>query len=722
MGTHQFQTIPLRALILCVAMIACVSSGVYGQTNNSYPMLMSLRPTAAQIGASTDHELNARYNLAGATQVIVSGEGVRGEVLPNEQEKPEDQNRNDVMASKCKIRFTVDANVVPGVRDFRVITPHGASTVGQLVVGRDTVISEIAGNDTRDKAQEVALPATLCGAIEQAEDLDYFKFKVEAGVSLTFHVRAQRLLNRLHDMQTRVDPMITLRSDTGAILASSDNYYAGDPLMNFKFERAGDYFLEVRDVRYQGNADWTYSIEVSDRPFVTQVHPMAVPVGASTQVALVGFQILPGATVAVTPNAESPDRIQWVAATLEGKNTNDFAIVPTTLPIVVEPPNVVSAQVAADGSNAPAAAKISGELTTVPAVIAGRIEEAGEIDRYVFQAKAQEKFSFEVMSRRGWSGMDPVVRVLNEQGAPLVENDDATYRRVSNSDSWLENWTAPADGKYQLEIRDLHQRGGPQFTYAVQVTRPDPFFLLEIDTDKSLLAPGMSADFHVRVLRKNGFAGEIQLNVEGLPAGVTAIAGRIPADITDGCIILQAAPDAALGATNVRVTGTATHVVPNAVPIELRAIAQPMQEYYSPGGGRGHYPVDMLTVSVEKPMDLRAITLSTNQIDLKPGTSQKIDITVQRAPDFKGNVTLDVIMQHLEQPFGNSLPKGVKMDVAASKTLLTGDETAGFITLTAAPDAPAIEKQLVPIQVHVSINFVMKHTLCGGPVYVTVAK
>ena len=38
------------------------------QTNNSYPMLMSLKPAAAQVGATTEHELSARYNLAGATR------------------------------------------------------------------------------------------------------------------------------------------------------------------------------------------------------------------------------------------------------------------------------------------------------------------------------------------------------------------------------------------------------------------------------------------------------------------------------------------------------------------------------------------------------------------------------------------------------------------------------------------------------------------------------
>ena len=73
------------------------------QTNNSYPMLMSLRPTAAVVGHTTEHELSARYNLAGASAVIVSGGGVAAEVVPLDSEKPEDRDKNDVAASKTRL-------------------------------------------------------------------------------------------------------------------------------------------------------------------------------------------------------------------------------------------------------------------------------------------------------------------------------------------------------------------------------------------------------------------------------------------------------------------------------------------------------------------------------------------------------------------------------------------------------------------------------------------
>jgi hypothetical protein len=141
-----------------------------------------------------------------------------------------------------------------------------------------------------------------------------------------------------------------------------------------------------------------------------------------------------------------------------------------------------------------------------------------------------------------------------------------------------------------------------------------------------------------------------------------------------------------------------------------------------PGGGRGHYPVDLHTVSVARPMDVREITVSSTEVVLEPGESQRLDITVERAPDYKGNITLDMCLQHLETPYGNPLPKGVKIDGARSKTLLTGGESVGHITLTAAADAPAVERQLVPVTVHATINFVMKHTFASAPVRVSVTR
>src|SRR5262249_10603440 len=151
-------------------------------------------------------------------------------------------------------------DALPGVRDVRLATPLGVTTLGQLVIVRDPVVVEKGNNDALKDAQKVTVPATVCGCIEKPEDVDQFQFHADAAKSLTFHVEAARCQDRIHDLQAHADPIILLKNSSGTVLASSDNFFYGDPLLTYKFSHDGDYILEIRDVRYQGNAYWFYSI------------------------------------------------------------------------------------------------------------------------------------------------------------------------------------------------------------------------------------------------------------------------------------------------------------------------------------------------------------------------------------------------------------------------------------------------------------------------------
>jgi len=706
----------MRTIALASFALLALAATARGQV--SCPMLMGVRPTAVQIGTTSEVEVVSRYPLSNAYQVIVHGAGVTGEIVP----PPPVDGQPATPADAVKVRFAVAADALPGVRDFRLVTPLGATTVGQLVLTADPVVVEANPNDTLETAQAVALPAALCGALEKAEDVDYYKFTAAAGQSLTFHVRSARLQNRLHDFQTQTDPIITLRNAAGTVLAMADNYFFADPLLHYTFSTAGDYLLEIRDLRYQGNGFWHYSVEVSDRPFAIGAFPLAVAPGGESRLAPFGHGLaIDSAALAAVP-ADAADGIRWALPLLEGgASAGPVPLFVTRLPIATE---------LESENGAPAAAQSVG----VPSAVNGRIESPGDIDCFSFEAKAGERLSFEVVARRCQSALDANLRILDAAGGVLAENDDLNTGRFLSADSWIENWAAPADGRYFLEVRDLHLRGGVEAVYCLTATRAEPYFTLEIDTDKTLLQPGLGGAIFVRVFRRSGFAGEIQLSLEGLPAGVTATCGRILADASDGCIVLSTAADAPRGAANVRILGTA--VVPPAVPpgdaaidpaaagaaaVTLIAEAKPLQEIYVPGGGRANYPVEMHTVSVGQGLDLTAVRINTSRVTLKPGESQRIEVEIVRREGFDKNVTLDCVFQHLGTQFGNSLPKGVTIDEAASQTLLAGGQSQGFITLVAAADAPPVVDQQTCVMANVSVNFVMKMTHSSEPLYVTVA-
>lgn len=693
----------LLSLSAVIALPLLLPQSLAAQTG--YPMIMSLKPTAVQVGTASEIEFHTRYSMFGAYQVLVSGDGVSCEVL-----HPEKKEGETPSLITMKVRFTVDAAALPGVRDVKIATPQGVSTVGQLAIVQDPVVYETAKNNTRDEATELPIPATACGVIEANEDVDYFKFNVEADTELNFHVRCARLQDRIHDMQRHADPMITVRNAMGGTIAASDNHFFGDPFLSVKFDRAGDYFLEIRDVRYHGNKYWEYSVEVTNRPFVANVYPMGIPVGQETSVELVATSLPENTQSKVTLAADTHPGPVWKQLSLNDSSvTNPVATFATTLPVILE----------SDADNTTPAGS---QQVTFPTGINGRISEDSDVDCFRFTAKKGEKYTFEVRARRYQSSLDPYLRIINLDGKRISENDDLKDFKRSFADSRIENWTVPADGEYAIEIRDMHLRGGASYVYFIEATKAEPHFRLYADTDKTLLAPGSNGVVYVQVERKNGFTGDVQLHIEGLPEGVEAVCGRIlPDKGRDGCIILRAAPDAKQLVSNVRIFGTSSwKPTGDAEPLELEAVASVYQEMYQPGGGRGHWPADTHTVSIGAPQDVRAVKLSDHDIILKPGESKKIEVTIERAEGFDKNVSLDMRFFHLSE-FCNTFPPGVKFDESKSSKLITGKNATGHVVITAAADAAPVDRQLIPVTANVSLNFVMKTSFAADPLWISVA-
>jgi hypothetical protein len=671
----------------------------------SYPMLMSIEPVAAQVGQTSEHVVKSRYTMEDAYEVLVSGEGVAGKVVLPELKEGE---KKPAALQALTLRFTVDPAATPGVRDFRIATPTGVSTTGQLVIVGDPVISEAGDNNTLAGANEFQPPATVCGRIEKAEDVDYFKFHAEGGETFCFHVRCMRLQDRIHDLQQHADPILSIRNAAGSTIASADNVFAADPFLAHTFSEAGDYYLELRDVRYQGNQYWCYSIEVNKRPFVQTVFPLAVSRDHSQPLELIG-QALVEPQGDLTLGTGHHHGIQQALVATGADIGQPIDVILTDQP---------TQQEAADENDQVATA----QPIQVPAGVNGRIENEGDIDCFVFEAHKGERYTFEVTARRAGSALDPHLRILNEQGSQQQISDDVRVGKRNFADSRIENWSVPADGKYIIEVRDVHLRGGQSFVYFLEVTKSEPHFTLFADTDKTPLTPGTSGIVFVRTEKKNGFDGEIQLQVDGLPAGVTATCGRIlPGKRQDGCIVFTAAADAKPVAKEIRISGTAT-IVDADDQRQLSSAATVYQETYQPGGGRGHWPVDGHVISVGKPGDVRKVTLSTHELDLKPGESASIDVEIERAEGFDKNVTLEVTYKHLNTVYGDPLPEGVSVDKAASKVLLTGGATKGKITLTAAANAQLADRQVFTVMANVSINFVMKATYASDPCFLTVSK
>jgi hypothetical protein len=356
---------------------------------------------------------------------------------------------------------------------------------------------------------------------------------------------------------------------------------------------------------------------------------------------------------------------------------------------------VTDLPLASETDDAPAEPE-SAQPLTLPVALSGRLNKANDVDHYSFTARKGVLHVFEVLSRRVGSNADPVLRVIDLKGKTLIEADD-TYGK----DPRIE-WTAPADGTFAVEVRDLHSRGGDGFGYVLQGSEAQPDFLLSCDPDKLNVGPGARTSLFAKVVRQAGFKGAVTVSCDGLPPGMSATPLTIPETMTQGEIVISAASDAPRGASFVTITGVAE--TPDG---PITRTATPMQEIYLPGGGRGLYEVETLVAAVTEPSDI-TVEAEPESITLAPGKTATINVTIKRLDGFEGPVNLAVDLAHLGRSFASPLPPGVSLKAAGSKTLIGPKATTGTIILEAKPDAPPCDNVPIAVMGHVSINFVVK--------------
>jgi hypothetical protein len=642
--------------------------------------------------------VSGQMNFAGTYKALFEGEGITAEVVAP---RPGDKAPPVVRAVTLKLNVAPDT--APGVREFRLISTLGASSIGQLVITEHPVVEEKGDNNTREKANPVPVPCVVAGRIEAAEDVDFFKFKAKAGQTCTFEVVCARIQDKIHDLQKHADPMLTLYDSEGRELAANDDYYFADPLLSYTFARDGDYFIQVRDSKYDGDARWVYALLVSDRPHATHVFPLAGNPGKPLEVEPIGSAAKVKPRVTLRPPA-SPGLHEVTLDLGDGKRTNPVPFLVSSLPQLneVEPNDTID----------------KATRVVLPCGINGRIQARRDVDHFVFKASKGKAIRFEVKARRFGtlyrSRLDAVLDVLTPKGAVLASNDD-----TFGKDPMIV-FTPSADGDYVLRIRDLNSKGGPDAVYHIEADWARPDFTLKVDGDKAMIGPGSRTAWFVQVARSNGFAGPVKVEVSGLPQGVTVSPLTIPANMTQGVLVLSAAKGAPVGASNVDVVGSAEVTFAGKTETLRRRVA-PIQEIYSPGGGRAVYGVEMQTVAVTTPSDILNVAVSPAEVVLEPGKEVRLDVTIERRPGHDKGVSLDVILRHLGRVYGNPLPPGVTLVEGKSKTLLGGGGK-GHLVLRAAPDAPACDRVPVAVLANVSINFVVKVHYSSAAVPVTVRR
>ncbi len=127
--------------------------------------------------------------------------------------------------------------------------------------------------------------------------------------------------------------------------------------------------------------------------------------------------------------------------------------------VVGDLPEIVEQEI--DGDPVPAD-------VSLPVTINGRIFPRQNVDVWTFPLRKGQSVACEVCAARLGSPLDSYLEVVGPDGRIIAENDDAF-----GADSFV-RFTAAADGKYGVRIRDANGRGGQAYVYRLTLTS-DPY-------------------------------------------------------------------------------------------------------------------------------------------------------------------------------------------------------------------------------------------------------
>lgn len=700
-------TVPLILLAMLHSSPACVAKIGFRQ-------LTSIHPVAVQRGTEQQVRLRSNFTLDNTYATFFDRPGI---TMTFAETEPIEAPRKKRASVGTPFRFDVNVpeDQPTGVYEVRVATKQAVSSISHLLVTDFPVVVESEeANDQPDSAQSVAVPAAICGVCEKNEDVDCFRFSGVRGQRISAQVYAQRVTECIHIMLVKhpvyhMNPILTLLGPSGQVVAENDNFYGGDPFLHCELPVDGEYVFRIRDVRYAGSEKFTYCLEISDRPFLKAVLPMAVQAGTSVEAEPVGFGF--DNAPPMTIHTADADRHGWhpVRYTTDGGVTNEVRVLTSAHPQYT----------AGSGSDSIESAR----SIEMPCGISGRVFQSDGAQYFGFDAAKGQRFSFEVEAHRHGLPLDPVIEVLNSDGKVLVEVDDS--RGSPHAGFWvakdgLLRFTAPADGRYYVSVRDLNGRGGDHFVYYLNARFDGPDFELYGEYYYAMLAPGTRMMWFARINRLNGFDGPVTLGIDSLPPGVEMAPATIPAGMNDCAVILTAADDAKIDANLVRIFGKATIAKEGEASHDITRYGNVTCELQQGGGSAQiRWPCKTQIVGVTEPLDLVTIEANPSAVTLEPGGRAEINVRIVRQKDSTDPVTLAMSHMYYTNSCGDQLPPGVSLS-SDSRTQLKGDESEATIILEATKDALSVRGLTIAVMARVYVTYNISTNYASTPISLTV--
>jgi hypothetical protein len=602
------------------------------------PRLLTTVPMGGQAGTQVEIVITGEH-LDGAAELLFSDPHLKAAPKLDDAGKPVPNRYLIDIAADCPV----------GVYESRLMTRLGLSSSRVFSVGLLPEVTRQAPNTTLETALSLEVNS-ICNAIQAPRSVDHYAFNGVKGQRIVVDVATRTI-------DSKLDVVLVVADARGRDLFVDRR----GGLLDFTVPEDGRYIIKVHDLTFKGGE--THFYRLSLREFSA------------------------GSPVVRQPGTQRVNSFSWPPAGLPALATS----------AEVEPNDDVA----------------SVQKITLPCDLTGSFFPAADVDLFQFEAKAGEEWWVEVASERFGLPTDPAVLIQQvtragdvETVTDLVEFSDVPSPVKVSSNGYaydgpfydvgtadpLGKLTIKADGTYRLRLADLFggTREDARNIYRLVIRKAEPDFALVAwplhmelrNGDRNALSKpislrgGATVALEVVAFRRDGFDGEINIALEGLPEGMTAAGVKIPSGQSRGMVLVSAAESAPRGFGTATFVGRAT-IAETAVTrsCRLASVAWPIPDSW------GEIPYTRLTADVPVSVggiDRAPFTLApkTPMVEAVVGQSIKIPFVHARRSDFSG-ATMNL------RPIGPGFER-----VAAFDITLTADGSEATVDLAALKTPP----------------------------------
>jgi hypothetical protein len=569
-----------------------------------------------------------------------------------------------------KFKVTIAADVPLGLHDVRAVGRYGISNPRAFVVGDVAESNETEPNNTPAQAGRILADklkvVTINGQINGGTDVDAFLFGARAGQRVLVDCQAYRI-------DSRLNPTLTLLGPGGKEVAYNDEFLGRDAMLDVTIPADGDYVVLVTDQVYDGSPEYFYRLTIGTFPYIDYMIPPAGAAGSKTQATLFGRNLPGGKPSGVTAEGRPLDQLAVeIAVPAEPAAQQRLAYNDLIrgaqgaldgFEYRLKTPDASSNAVFVGIANAPVVLASEpndtpdkAQAVTLPCEIEGQFQNSGDVDWFSFTAKGGEVWWFEIIAQRTGTPCDPflVIRRAADNNELGSADDDGTnpigLRYQMTNDDCAFRYAVPADGQYLVALRDQYgdARSSPRHIYRLKIQREQPDFRLLAmhnapgipnmaqQPDSLLVRQGGNQHLDVYVVRNHGFNGEITVQAQGLPAGVTCPPVVIAPGQAYAPLVFSATDAAPIATVPITVTASAK-IGDQMVTREARAPVltwafDPNQQIAAQSRLARTIP---LAVREGSPYQ---ITATPAEITVSRGLPAKLKVQTARRGDFKGQI------------------------------------------------------------------------------------